>query len=223
MLRLADLWVDRNQYDEDFVYTETLFDTLEASESAFAYALASELVIIPEQETLLEAKNTGDGRFVAVTEITDGEHITYLLENTPSVGGYAYTEGMTLRYEYTFDKESSDLLNVDAFLTAPEGETQLWQRDSYAYDVEPYDPFAEGEPFTEYYAAATDSEQSRTITVIFDPNTDNEHDISYFLPRTAFFYIFRDGWYVEKCYTDRACTQIFESSDGVSDLELYVK
>jgi len=222
-LRRADVWVDREPGDEGFVYVETIFDTLEALEYSFVYSRDSALITIPEQEKLLETKDAGDGRFVAVTESRDSELIRQILAETESVGGYAYVEGMSLRYEYTFDTQSSDLLNIDAFLIDPEGEAHLLLRDSYAYDVNVYDPFAGGEPFAEYEAAATAPEQSRIITVVFDPDTDNEHSVEYVLPRAAYFYIFRDGWYVEEIYTDRACTQLFESSDGVSDLELYVK
>lgn len=222
-LRRADVWVDREPGAEGFVYVETIFDTPEALEYSFVYSRDSALITIPEQEKLLETKDAGDGRFVAVTESRDSELIRQILAETESVGGYAYVEGMSLRYEYTFDTQSSDLLNIDAFLIDPEGEAHLLLRDTYAYDVNVYDPFAEGEPFAEYEAAATDPELSRTITVVFDPDTDNEHSVEYVLPRAAYFYIFRDGWYVEEIYTDRACAQLFESSDGVSDLELYVK
>ena len=215
--------MDREADSEGFIYVETIFASLEGSEYSFAYTRDSALIMIPEQETLLETVSTGEGRFVAVTEIHDGELVANLLAETEPVGGYAYVEGMSLCYEYTFDAQSSDLLSIDAFLIDPEGESHLLLRDSYAYDVVSYDPFAEGEPFAEYEAAATDPEQSRIITVTFAPDTENERVAQYYMPNATYFYIFCDGEYVEDIYTDRACTQLFESSDGVSDLELYVK
>lgn len=85
------------------------------------------------------------------------------------------------------------------------------------------DKLEEGEPFAEYEAAARDPEQSRIITVVFDPDTENERGVEYVLPRNAGFNIFLNGEYVKQPYTDRECTQPFEGSDGVEDLVLYVK
>ena len=223
LLRKADLWVDREAKDGDFSYVETIFDSEEATREAFAFALDSAPVLLPETETLLETVDAGDGRFVAVTRESDPETIAWSLSQVLSAGGYEYAEGMTLRYEYAFDAQTQDLLSIHTELTDAEGETLMTQEDSCAYDVEAYDPFAEGEPFAGYEAAATDPEQNRTITVVFDPDTDNERGVEYVTPRHAHFNVFLNGQYVEQIYTDRECTQPFEGSDGVSDLVLYVK
>ena len=130
---------------------------------------------------------------------------------------------MSLRFEYTFDKETNDLLAIDASLTYAQGKSVCGFRDSYAYNVEVYDPAAEGEPFAEYKTAAADPELSRTISVTFAPDTGKERTIACDLPNAGRFRIICDGKYVEELYTDRACTQLFTTSDGVSDLELYVK
>lgn len=224
MLRQADLWVDRAAKGEGVeAYTETIFDSVEAAQEAFAYALDSASVILPETETLLETVDTGDGRFVAITEESDPATVAWTLSANLPAGGYEYAEGMTLRYEYTFDTNTRDVLNIRTELTEVEGETLLTQEESFAYDVEAYDPFAQGEPFAEYEAAATDPKQNRTIAVVFDPDTENERGVEYVLPNHAFFSVFLNGQYVEQLYTDRECTQLFEGSDGISDLQLYVK
>lgn len=224
MLRQADLWVDWAAKGEGVeAYTETIFDSVEAAQEAFAYALDSASVILPETETLLETVDTGDGRFVAITEESDPATVAWTLSANLPAGGYEYAEGMTLRYEYTFDTNTRDVLNIRTELTEVEGETLLTQEESFAYDVEAYDPFAQGEPFAEYEAAATDPKQNRTIAVVFDPDTENERGVEYVLPNHAFFSVFLNGQYVEQLYTDRECTQLFEGSDGISDLQLYVK
>lgn len=223
MLCQADVLVDRELYDEKFVYIKTIFDSSEACQGFFEDSRNAALIIVPEEEPLLKTKDTGDGRFTAVTEIRDSELVRQLLAEAEPVGGCTFAEGMSLRYEYTFDKESSDLLSIDCFLTDAEGESTLYSRDSYAYDMEDYDPAAEGEPFAEYKAAVAVPELSRTITVTFAPDTDKERVIVCDLPKAAYFYIFSDEQYVDDIYTDRACTQLFETSDGVSDLELFVK
>lgn len=130
---------------------------------------------------------------------------------------------MSLRFEYTFDKETNDLLAIDASLTDAQGKSVCGFRDSYAYNVEVYDPAAEGEPFAEYKTAAADPELTRSITLTFAPDTDNERTIVCGLPKASYFSIVHNGEYAEEIYTDRACTQLFTESDGVSDLELYVK
>lgn len=224
MLHMANTWVNRSAEGEGGKeYCETIFDTLEAAESAFADARDEALIIMPEEEPLQETFTTEDGRFVAVTEISDAELVGYLLEETESLGGYAYAEGMSIRFRYTFDAESGDLLRMEAFLTDADGVSELWQDASYAYDVEAYDPAAEGEPFAAYFTASTDPELSRTIIVTFAPDTENERVIGCNLPKNARFSIFCDEQYVEEIYTDRACAQLFEGSDGMSNLELYVK
>ena len=219
----ADLWVDRELYDEEPAYIETFFDSLQAHQGYFEDNRNAAPIIVPEEETLLETRDTGDGRFTAVTELRDGELVRQVLAETEPGDGYAFTEGMSLRYEYSFDAQSGDLLGMDAYRTDPDGEARLWVHESFAYDVEPYDPFAEGEPFAEYKTAMADPELSRTITVTFAPDTDNERAVACELPKAAYFSIVRDGQYVEEFYTDRACTRLFTTSDGVSDLELYVK
>lgn len=196
---------------------------MEATQTAFAYTLDNAPIVLPETEILLKTVDAGDGRFVAVTEESDPEMVAWTLSaNLPS-GGLEYADGMTLHYEYTFDAETQDVLGIRTELTDAEGAILLTQEDRFAYDVEAYDPFAEGEPFAEYESAARDPEQSRTITVVFDPDTENERSVEYVLPQHTYFNIWLNGQYVEQAYTDRECTQPFEGSDGVSDLELYVR
>ena len=113
-----------------------------------------------------------------MTEESDPELVAWALSENLFAGGYEYAEGMTLRYEYTFDAETQDVLGIYTELTDAEGEVLLTQEDRFTYDIEPYDPFAEGEPFAEYEAAARDPEQSRTITVVFDPDTVDIGDMA---------------------------------------------
>lgn len=223
LLCRADLWVNREAEDGNFSYVETIFDSDEAAQEALAYALDSASVLLPETEALLETSDAGDGRFVAVTRESDPETIAWSLSETLSAGGYEYAEGMTLRYEYAFDTQTQDLLSLRTELTDADGAVLLTQEASCAYDVEDYDPFAEGEPFAEYEAAATNPERSRTVTVIFDPDTQSERSASYYMPQKTFFSVFLNGEYVEQFYTDRECTQPYENGDGTEDLVLYVK
>ena len=218
-----DLTVYRDSSEQGSSYVTTIYDTPETCASTFEYWKNSAIIFIPETELLVETRDAGAGAFVAVTKTSDPVLVEQVLTEHASRGGCEYAEGMSLRFEYTFDKETGDLLALDTFLIDAQGESTCCFRDSYAYDVEAYDPAAEGEPFAEYKTAAADPELTRSITLTFAPDTDNERTIACDLPKAAWFYVFSDGQYVEELYTDRACTQLFTTSDGVSDLELYVK
>ena len=222
-LYLDDLCVARKTADQGFMYVETICDTEEAVRDLLGYALDSAVVFLPEEETLLETVDADDGQFVAVTQLNDPDCVAQQLTETAYASGYEYAEGMIMRFQYTFDIQTTDLLEFETTLIDTEGEAHLLQRNSVAYDVQDYDPFAEGEPFAEYEAAAKDPEQSRTITVVFDPDTENERGVECVLPQNAGLSIFLNGEYVKQPYIDRECTQPFEGSDGVSDLMLYVK
>ena len=218
-----DLIVYRDSSEQGSSYVTTICDTPETCASAFEYWKNSAIIFITETELLLETRDTGTGAFVAVTKISDPVLVEQVLTEHASRSGCEYAEGMSLRFEYTFDKETGDLLALDTFLTDAQGESTCYIRDSFAYNVEVYDPAAEGEPFAEYKTAAADPELSRTISVTFAPDTGKERTIVCDLPKAAWFYVFSDGQYVEEIYTDRACAQLFTTNDGTSDLELYVK
>ena len=57
--------------------------------------------------------------------------------------------------------ETGDLLALDTFLIDAQGESTCYFRDSYAYNVEVYDPAAEGEPFAEYKTANFDKTEKK--------------------------------------------------------------
>lgn len=223
LLRQADLYVNREEYDGAFSYVETIFDSMEAIQEAFSYALDSPPVLLPETEALLETVDAGNGRFVAVTQERDPQSIAWSLSENLFAGGYEYANGMTLRFEYAFDTQTKDLLSIRTELTDANGVLLLTQEDICAYDVKDYDPFAEGEPFAEYETDARDPERSRTITIVFDPDIENERTMNYVLPRNAFFSVFLNGEYVNQIYTDRECTHSFTGSDGTVNLVLYIK
>lgn len=218
-----DLTVLRDSSEQGSSYVTTIYDTPETCASTFEYWKNSVIIFIPETELLLETRDTGTGAFVAVTKTSDPVLVEQVLTEHASRGGCEYAEGMSLRFEYTFDKETGDLLALDTFLIDAQGESTCYSRDSYAYNVEVYDPAAEGEPFAEYKTAVASPELSRTISVTFAPDTGKERTIACDLPNAGHFRIICDGQYVKELYTDRACTQLFTTSDGVSDLELYVK
>ena len=219
----ADLNVFRALNEQGLFFYTVIYDTPEACASTFEDWKNSIIIFIPETELLLKTRDDGDGVFVAVTKESNPTTVEQQLMEKDFRGGYEYAAGMSLRYEYTFDKETGDLLASDTFLVDAEGESALYYRDSYAYDVEAYDPAAEGQPFAEYDAAVKDPEHSKSVTVVFGPDTDEERLVEYCLPNYSYLFVVCNGQSVKTVYTDRACTQLYESSNSVSELELFVR
>ena len=175
----------------------------------------SELFFIPEEEQLIET--TSDQNFVAVTEVTEKEHVDFSLSGL----GVEYEEGMGIRTKYTFDKDNKKLLELETSAFCPDGHTQTYYRYKYSYNVDFPNPF-ESEEAKVYAAAAGDPAQCRNIKVTYAPDTDKEQTIEYSIPKGYSFYIFTDDYVADK-YTDRECTKVYENSvDAVEDLELFV-
>ena len=118
---------------------------------------------------------------------------------------------------------TKDIVELFETLENASGESRILKRLTYTFDGTTYDPFKEGEPFAEFKTLMADPAQNRTLTITFDPNTADEFINEYTLPYQTRFRVFREEGQVISFYTDRECTQMFESSDGVTDLELYVK
>lgn len=216
-----ELWVE--WYPKYQAYSADLFDTAENALSSFESVCSNAIFDTPEEERLVETALTDEGLFVAVTEISDPEYVESLMELYAVEGGYEYAEGMTLRIQYTFDAQSTDLLSIETDIIDAEGAACAYQVTRLEYDVPDYDPTAEGEPFAAFLAARQDPEQCRTISLVFAPDTEDEHSIDYVLPHHCYYNVFIGDEFAEHIYTDRECTQAFEGSNGMDDLLLYVK
>ncbi len=180
--------------------------------------IVDDVLLIPEEETLIET--TSNKQFIAVTEISAKEYVERELEGYTD-DGTKYEEGMRIRYSYIFDKDTKELLQIDATLFFPDDSTRDLGPIKYSYNVEFQDPF-EMEENREYVTAAKDQTLSRTIKVTYGPSTDNEQTMEYTIPREYPFYIFTDN-YVSEIYLNQDCTEPFDTSaDTGENLELYV-
>ena len=175
-------------------------------------------LFIPEEETLIEAAS--DKPFIVVTEIAAKKYVENELK------GYVgdeieYEEGMRIRYRYTFDKDTKELLEIDATLFYPDDSTRSLGILKYSYGVVFSDPL-KSEDNKDFIAAVEDPAQNRTIKVTYGPGTGKEQTVEYTIPTECRFYIFTDD-FVSEVYTDRDCTELYIGSDGTSsDLELFV-
>lgn len=175
-------------------------------------------LLIPEEETLIETMS--DKQYIVVTEITAKEYVESEMEGFVD-DAVKYEEGMRIRYHYTFDKDTKELLRIDAALFYPDDSTQDLFAVKYFYDVDFSDPL-ESEENQDCIAAAKDPARNRTVKVTYGPGTEEEQTIEYTIPKEHSFYIFTDD-YVSEAYTDRDCTELYEVADDTgSDLELFI-
>ena len=222
-LSRPDLRVDWFAQEEGYYYNQILFDTMEVCQEMFRLSSEGPIVSLPEGEVLIETIDAGDGLFVGTTEISDPALVKKELDDSESKGGYAYEEGMVLRYQYTFDKETGDLLGTSETMIDPQGETHAFEEASFAYDEEPYGFAEEDAVYAAYFAAAADPERVRTIRLTFAPDTEDEHTIEWIVPDDVKCDIYYNDAYVQQLYTDRACTQPYDSDDCTVDVDLYIK
>lgn len=187
-----------------------------------------ENIVLDEREKPVEMADANDGNLVITTEVKDAELVKDYLDYASSYGGYGYEDGATLTWRYTFDKDSKDLLSIEATLVDPKGTSHAFIEETYEYDVEDYDPAKEGEPFADYFAALEDETKARTLNVTFDPDGEEEHVVSYTVPLGTYANIIYNGEPVSTFYSDRECTKTVDFGgkpvvDSVEEDMLYVK
>lgn len=201
-----------------------LSDTDELIEKWLDEVKANEFLELIEADRVVETVDEGDGKFVGVLEFTDPAKIKQVIEeNAPDLPeDLEYEEGMAIRYRYTFSTETKDLLGYETILVKAGEEPTVLNAATFFYDGERLDPFAEGELFSDYRAAVEDPVRRRTITFVFDTDTEEEIVREYVLPQHAAFHIYSKGERVEEFYTDRACTKPYEGDDGTEALTLYI-
>ncbi len=197
---------------------KTSFNPLLIGPEGLGKFIIVDSLFIPEEETLIET--TSDKQFIAVTEISEKEYVERELEGYTG-GQIKYEEGMRIRYHYIFDKDTKELLQIDATLFYPDDSMQDLGPIKYSFGVDFLDPL-ESEENKDYVTAASDPNLSRTVKVTYGPGTEKEQTIEYIIPKEYPFYIFTND-YVSEVYTDSGCTELYEGSDDTgADLELFV-
>lgn len=225
-------WLNGHEYtldsyiDGDTPYYVTyLSKQAEYHDEILDWARGNEFLCLTEPDRIVETIDNGGGTFSGVIEFNDPEKVkNNIAENAPDLpDDLEYEEGMAIRYNYIFSTETKDLLEYDTFLVIAGKEPVLLNVATFFYDGETYDPFEKGEPFAAYSAAMDDPGQFRTITVIFDPNTKDELEMAYSVPKNTALRIINNSERVQNIYTDRECTQLYDDSErGAEDLTLYV-
>lgn len=219
MMMRSDLYVmtEGEGYDTALY---CLCDDPQAYRDFFAGEQAEYTLTVPEEEVLSDTVER-DGHFFATTMTWDDALVKDTVDSFYSLfGGYEYQEGMGIKYVYDFDAATLDQLSAVSYIVDGDGAEHLLVKDEYAYD-EVIDPTAnEDGPL---YAWLNAGEDTRTIKVTFASDSDAAYSREYTLPKRAHFEVYNNGACVEDYYADAACTQPYEDSDGIQDVEVYVK
>ena len=222
LLRTADRFIDLG-FGADGLYGRTIFDSAEDLAGSFEWFRDTCFIILLDGEEPVRCYDTEDGLFIAETRCADPSSVKQALAETGFTGSYQYTDGMVMNYRYIFDRETSDLVRTESFLADSEGRSNAYQVETFAYDVETYDPSADGEFFADYLAAVPAPEDLRTVRIVFDPDTENEKAVEEAFPLHTCFSVFHNGAFIRDFYIDRECTQIRDSYEVTEDLVLYVR
>lgn len=225
MLSRNDIYIYRVSDEGDPYFVEFLFDATDSPEIAFSDMQEYGLLRLPETEVLIETSYSDDGIFTAVTEDPAPESVQReagFLEDF--LEDFTLEDGMAIRYVYGFDVETYEMQSMLAYLIDVDGEETLIRDMDIDYDADIIDPFAEGEIFAEYLAQREDPDQTRTITVVYDPDTEDEYIYEYEVVNGASVIILHDGYQAQDIYINRDCSTAFdpETDDGIGDLVLYV-
>ena len=128
--------------------------------------------------------------------------------------GYEYQEGDTVEWTYQIDQD------IDAFASSS---AVLIQEDGTETDI--FESHLNTEPeeyvFSPEILERLDNEDSRTVTVISDPGTENEKTVSETVGKGCAVSFYVEGITL---YKDEDCTEVSEdAADLESDLTLYVR
>ncbi|MBP0988439.1 MAG: hypothetical protein J6S92_09180 [Oscillospiraceae bacterium] len=216
-----DIFINRYSDTEPPYYVVRCYDNPDAPKQYYEELYQEDYIIVPKSYSLLETTDK-DGSFYSLAEVSGAENVQKELEEGGILSGVEYQEGMRLRYAYTFDKNTKDLTAEEVYwLDSADKKHPVFETEA-EYDAEIYDPAKTGEPFAEYFALLEKKDEFRSVTLVFDPNTAEEKEVSYALPCNIQFRVYLDQGIAEKLYTDRECTQAFADDNGRDDLKLYI-
>ena len=222
MLETRDIILLKYLGEESPYYVKCLFEVPDYYEEAFEYTIEDNFVSFPERETIVETNKSDEGVYTFVTEVNGQENI----KNEIELFGLAdceYEEGMSFRYIYKFNADTKELVGFDAVVIDSDNKSHTLVTEKIEYDVNTFDTKSESALFDDYFEALADNEHMRTVTIIIDANTDEEHEVEYKLPYNVRFSVFRSDFaFAGNVYADRECTQVFEDSDGTQDIKIYI-
>ena len=160
-----------------------------------------DLMINPElflKETVIDSKEV-DGKIVFKTRLDEATMVAL---------GYWQAElykGCYYETVYTMDKDTKIITSIQETFVDKSSRTKSMLEYTLTVNVE------RPEKATTIYDHATSPEETRTATIVFDPNTENEKSESFTVPKGDTVYFYWEGDY-NKVYKNRELTEVLSSS-----------
>lgn len=166
--------------------------------------LEGERVIFSGEENGMLTVETVMNREDSVREYPDDNNITEMEETDLYV------------QKYVADTETYEIQEYFEYIEKADGTRKLIRESKLSYDGEKYE-------VSEELEAQLDSGDTRTVTLIADPGTDNEKEYSVSVCKGGIVQIILGEGY-STFYSDEACTQVYEGiADRENDKTLYTK
>lgn len=129
---------------------------------------------------------------------------------------YEYEEGDILINVYTLEADTLFLLELSEAVKKTDGTTEEYGVQKITYDTEMTDEMKD-------LYQKMNEEPLRTVSIVLDPDTDQEKTYSATLTQGIPVYLYCPENY--ELYTDRACTQVdeAESGDTTQSVTIYSK
>lgn len=162
------------------------------------------------RETIEEASLDGDQWKVIIVFST--EDTREVMETS----AYEYEEGDILINVYTLEADTLFLLELSEAVKKTDGTTEEYGVQKITYDTEMTDEMKD-------LYQKMNEEPLRTVSIVLDPDTDQEKTYSATLTQGIPVYLYCPENY--ELYTDRACTQVdeAESGDTTQSVTIYSK
>lgn len=204
---------------------DDIVDVLLEDEAAYTAFLQENLQnkgLSDDSTEKLKNTTANDGILTFETEMKDGlfirgfkKWLTGYLEYGAEHGSYAYEDGMTAKFEYNFDENTSDVIEWTCILCEKNGTEHLYKKTEMTYDT-PYDS-----AMIPLITSAMDSEDLRNITITYaDGQT-----VTRTVPKGVYVDVMVGGEYPEYLYIDDTYSDHYtwKNDDPETDMEFYLK
>ena len=194
---------------------EYFFEDDAAYEAYLAFCLTLMAPALDAAEELAYVSER-DGRFTALTVLRADDAARAFLADIGSAAGVE-PGGGSVRFFYTFDAQSGDLLDIECRVSDVGGEERTLIRQVFTYDGGALEPARS--PLAPYFEPG----ETRTVTVTYAADTDAAHTVVYTQPKGVSADLILGGATVPHIYSDPECTREAARYSLDADLVWYVK
>lgn len=163
---------------------------------------------------IVQSSREEDGKIIFKTRLTEEKMIEL---GYWSDGPY---EKCYYETEYTMDKETMIITGIkEKFVDKKNKTTNSLEYVMTANAQRP-------EKAVDIHNHATNPEETRTATIVFDPNTENETSESFIVPKDDIVYMYWKDTSYNKVYKNRECTEVLTSANvklkAENDISIYL-